>query len=827
MKNMLRAVLLAAPLVLFGCSSDNDSSTTSDPDPAPSPTPEPELTYQATLTRTEYGIPHIVAEDWGSLGYGHGYAFAQDNYCVLMVEIIRANGRSSEFFGEAGGRQDTDLIFSLVNNNDEGQLEERYLSQQPQHILDLVEGYAAGFNRYLRETGVDSLPETEPNCRGQAWVRDIDAIDLWKYFRRIQLQGSTDQGIVRDAILGAQGPGGAMTSQAMSSAPPTFEELQQAFASDEKGSNAIALGANATQTGSGMLLGNPHQPWYGVGSFYQVHLTIPGVYDAMGAALKGFPKIAIGFNRDMAWTHTVSVANRFTLFELKLNPDNPMQYEVDGEFKDIVPESVSITVTEEDGSVREVDHTFYHWEYGLIVSLASTAEALAPEFAELFAGWPNPRGTVYALRDANLENLRGIEMWVNIGQAADVGEFAEALKVIGNPLFHSFAADRNGDAFYGEISAIPNVTEAKMEECVTGINALVRSLTNSAIVVLDGSRSDCQWGEDADAPENSGLFGFDSLPSFFTRDYAANSNDSYWLSNPNMPLEGFPTTMGFVGHEGDQQNLRTQINHAMVAERLAGTDGFDPSPGFTLDSLQRLMYANRVFGAELVLDDVLQVCSTLPEEKSDALRACAVLGSWDRLAEVDSRGTQVFTEFWKGISAGGSPFENAITDQSLWRIDFDPARPLETPSGLDLSEAANLERVVSALESAVSALDAAGVVLDAPWGEVQVLPRNGVDVPIHGGSGSMGVFGAISSGLGEGGYRNITGGNSYIQTVSWDESECPQAQAIITTSQSVDPESPHYSDQSELYARKEWVNMPYCEADVSAARLSEPLQLQE
>ena len=66
-----------------------------------------------------------------------------------------------------------------------------------------------------------------------------------------------------------------------------------------------------------------------------------------------------------------------------------------------------------------------------------------------------------------------------------------------------------------------------------------------------------------------------------------------------------------------------------------------------------------------------------------------------------------------------------------------------------------------------------------------------------------------------------------IQTVTWDESECPVAEAIITTSQSINPESDNHSDQSELYSRKEWVDMPYCDSDVEAMRVGEPLELQE
>jgi hypothetical protein len=30
--------------------------------------------YSAEIRRTEYGIPHIVASDYASLGYGYGYA---------------------------------------------------------------------------------------------------------------------------------------------------------------------------------------------------------------------------------------------------------------------------------------------------------------------------------------------------------------------------------------------------------------------------------------------------------------------------------------------------------------------------------------------------------------------------------------------------------------------------------------------------------------------------------------------------------------------------------------------------------------------------------
>jgi acyl-homoserine-lactone acylase len=82
------------------------------------------------------------------------------------------------------------------------------------------------------------------------------------------------------------------------------------------GSNAWAFGKEVTANGSGMLLGNPHFPWSGPNRFYQLHLTIPGQIDVMGAGIGTYPMVSIGFNKDVAWSHTVSTGKRFTLYEL-------------------------------------------------------------------------------------------------------------------------------------------------------------------------------------------------------------------------------------------------------------------------------------------------------------------------------------------------------------------------------------------------------------------------------------------------------------------------------------------------------------------------------
>jgi acyl-homoserine-lactone acylase len=61
---------------------------------------------------------------------------------------------------------------------------------------------------------------------------------------------------------------------------------QQRFTLD-RGSNAVAVGRDRSFNGRGMLLANPHFPWIGGMRFYEMHLTIPGQLDVMGAALPG------------------------------------------------------------------------------------------------------------------------------------------------------------------------------------------------------------------------------------------------------------------------------------------------------------------------------------------------------------------------------------------------------------------------------------------------------------------------------------------------------------------------------------------------------------
>ena len=827
MKRSLALIVLSAAIGAWGCGSDDSNGGGSagmgggdggsggdggggvdlcgNPAEENDPGDPGDGNYAAKIVHTTYGIPHVTADDWGSLGYGAGYAYARQNYCVLMREIVRANGESLRWFGENGGNLADDLVYRFFASDD--YIENDFIPAADEALQALTRGYAAGLNRYLEETGVDNLAQGPEGCRGEDWVRPVTEVDLAKVYRKLILRAGI--GTLARLILEADAP--TMSTAALNPVVPveSVEIPSEAWglpAATAMGSNAYGIGREGSQTEHGLLLGNPHFPWRGPERWFIQHLTIPGVYDVMGASLQGVPVVNIGFNENLAWSHTVSTGRRFTGHELRLLEDDPMKYTYDDEIRDIETFEVTIQVKLQNGTIEDRVEEIYMSHYGPIVDLA----LLNPGFG----GWPTGNNTVVAIRDANIDNTRALNQFQAMGKANCIAELEDALKLIGLPWVNTIAADRQGTGYYADISTVPNVSAEKLNDCADSIIAV--ALTQNRFFTLNGSRSECEWGTDPDGPE--GLLGFDNLPKLATSaevPYVANSNDSYWLSNPNDLLEGFSP---LIGSEGIQQSLRTRQAFVQAEQRIAGSDGLDETPGFTVEWVQEMLYGNRNIAEELTRDDVVAICQGVADwspysaNPADAANACNILESWDGRFDTDSVGAMIWNEFWRRADGLGD---------DLWAVPFDAADPVNTPNTLNDEDADIVEALKAAFGAGIDFMLDGGIPLDRPWGEVQFRPVGDEKIPIHGGSGRF-MFSVISANfVDQVGYSNIPAGNSYIQTVTWDETQCPDAYAVLTYSQSTDPASPHYADLTRVYSDESWNDMPFCPEDIEAEKISE------
>ncbi|QFZ19751.1 penicillin acylase family protein [Saccharothrix syringae] len=721
------------------------------------------------VRRTAYGVPHVLAADHRGLGFGAGYAVAEDNLCLLADIAVTLSAERSRWFGaeartpDGVGNLDSDLHQQRVNQT--GVVERLLARPAPLgpsgQARELVRGYVAGYNRYLAETGVANLPD--PACRGAAWVRPLTELDLWR--RAHQLATSLDDGF-QDALVGAQPPGEAAPAAAGASWRRP----------EDVGSNAYALGRRATVGGTGMVLANPHLPWVGPYRLYQLHLTIPGELNVSGAAFLGVPMVGIGHNDRLAWTHTASTAAPVALARLTLAPGDPRAYVVDGRVRPMERDDVTVAVRRPDGGLDRVTRTLYRTEHG----------PLFEDDGEL--AWTDT--TAYAVRDPNATNLRVVDQWLAMAKARDVhGLHATQERLLGVPVYNTLAADADGTAYFGALQVVPHITDELAARCATGPRV--------GLTILDGSRSDCAWGRDPDAVE-PGLLGPARLPVLFRHDHVSNMNNSPWLANPAAPLTGYPAVVGDVG---TQRSPRTRLGLDMIADRLTGEDGLGPA-GFTLPTLQATTFGNRNLTAEQGRAAVVAMCAADPAPVGsdgtpvDVRAACAALAGWDGRGDLDARGAVLWREFVDRLGRSGV---------DPWRVPFDPADPTGTPRGFDTARPG----VSTAFADTVRAFQTAGVPVDLRLGDFQ----RHEGVPVHGCASFEGCFNAVSAGTASR-PTGVTRGSTFVMAVELTPSG-PRARTILIYGQSGDPTSPHHLDQTRLHSAKQWVVGRFTEAEIA------------
>jgi len=754
------AALLALSLtvLLFSCSPESQNSGVTAIEDIPignRDLSEVETLKQVQIRWTTHGIPHIKANDWEGLGYGFAHAIATNTICTLAREFVTVRGDQSKYFEATERNINADAFHRALLHP--AKIDE-YLAYGSSESHRMDAGYVAGYNNFI-ETQAGNMPAS---CNNAPWITPITERDIAK----IAIGVGIRYGLGRVTNEIATSEHGLELAQ--------LDTMDLFVDPQIIGSNALGFGRALTESGRGILLGNPHYPWHGPSRFHIAHLTLPGEVNVMGASLVTTSRVAIGFTENVAWSHTVSTALRFTMFRLDLVPGNPMAYRLGDDVHNI--EALQVEV-ETDG--EPATRTIYMTQLGPVVVSKSTP-------------WNDQH--VYAMRDVNYENYRSGDQYKDINSARNVSELRTALATHQGAAFvNTIAADVSGEALYADMSAIPNVSSELIDRCA------VDTENGQRVITLNGSDPSCNWQEDSRAAY-PGLMPPTEQPSLITDTYVSNSNDSYWLSNPDNRLEGFSP---IIGNEQQTRSLRTRAGLKFIEEVLSTDQKFDQA------MVQNLLFNHRHYGAEIFLDDILAIC----EQSEDLKEACGILAQWDRRQDLDSIGAAIFNRFWN--------ISQSLRDHYL--VPFDQNNPIHTPSGLKIDETATQEFVIASLQGAVASLNEADIALDAKWGDVQFVLRNEDKIGIPGGSGSQGMFSVITSRFdaNKGGYNPITHGNSYIQAVTWNDDGTPNAKAILTYSQSPEPDSEFYSDMTKLYSQSQWIDLPFTEEQIATQQIRE------
>lgn len=784
------------------------------------------LDGQVKVTMDKSGIPHIVAKNFTALGYGEGYEFAADNLCTFANDMVTVESQRSRYFGanklavnySAGtvqSNENSDLYWDAIRSS--GIVKRELTAAPPNGLIPQVRqvytGFISGYNRYLKSGKLN-----DPTCKGKAWVKPINMTDMLLRGYQIVTEASSAQMInYYDAATRPSASAPAVRTAADRVSLKPLKALGQRLnqADRAQGSNGIGLGANDTQAHTGMVLANPHFPWRGTERFWMAQLDVPGQYDMEGGTLEGFPLVGIGFNRNVAWTHTVSTDMRFVVYQLNLVKGHPTEYKIGNK----IYKMKTTTVTLKYGKTT-VHHTFYTSKWGMVASIPGSPITWTATHA-------------YAVDDFTADGgARAADEYFNMGRATSVHDLYNVeAKWLAIPTFNTIAADDKGWSYYGDVGATPAVSAAQLDiknanSCIdsAGVTA-VGAYLEDGIVLLNGARANCAPANTKGTP-TKGIFPGSKLPHIFERSYVENSNNSFWLANPTHPLTGFSPIIGKVDQ---QQNGRTRLGNAMIAARVAGTDGLGKAK-FSIATLQKMWESDKSQLALDVLPQLVSACQASPNQTAsngapvDLTTACQALAGYNGTGKLDAAGGWLFM-VWAYLDTDSNTTNSAVGQQDIfYNTPFNAKKPLTTPTGLNTTAGTPLKYLADAVQN----LQAHNVALDATIGQVQYAPQS-KSIPIPGcfgesGGQDAGCFNAIYSpadvaatnGPVSGGpYGQVNDGSSLVMTTQLG-SGGPVSQGILTYSQATNPKSPWYANMTKDYSAGTWVKLPYSAKQLAA-----------
>lgn len=834
------AILVIGALVAAACSGSSDSATTSTAGPPPSvsaatvdtsavvdstdtttvgdtsaatePSSGPSGAYTARITRTSYGIPHIIADDWGGLGFGQGYAFAQDRACTLIDQVIKVRGERSKWFGPGtdDANLNSDFAYRQLGLHDDA---DTRFGDQPANVAEMVAGYTAGFNAELGDEGPHDW------CAGEPWVQPITTTDLYAYLNDVLLFASS--GNLIDQIATAQPPNAATAATTTTTATATTTVATGSSADaaattfglrTDLASNGWAIGSALSESGGGMLLANPHFPWEGEKRLWESQLTLTnGDLDVYGASLSGVPGVLIGFNKDIAWTHTVSAGHRMTLYSLNLVPGDPTSFVYGDATEQMTSKDVTIDVLRTNGQVEPQTRTMWSSHYGPMLQLPF--------------GWTDT--TAYTVRDANIDDSGVLAQFFGMAAATSMDAFIDVSRTLDAiPWVNTIATSADGRAWYADTATTPNLSPAAIASWQANVasGALAKTVLDNGAILLDGSDPANEWVDDPTAVR-PGLLPFGQQPQLERDDYVFNANDSHWLANPAELLTGYSP---MTGPEAVPQSPRTRENAMLLTDpAVRGADGM-----FSLAEMQAAIFSNRGSTSDLLLDDVVAACSASPSAIIDAqpydlTPVCAVLAGWDGRFDLDSPGAPLWREFMNQIGSA-----NRTNAGDLFAVPFDAADPVGTPHSLAQSHDALLTK----LATAASALVGSGFPIDSTLRDMQYDGR-ALDerIALPGGSGVDGTASVVDCCSGsktlapkgdpgsfagnyfsEKGYP-VTTGDSFIMTLEFT-ADGPQAEALLTYGQPDDLSDPNATAQTKLFAAGTFRPVLFTAEEIAADR---------
>ena len=589
------------------------------------------------IVRDEWGVPHIYATTSHDLFFAQGYTHAQERFWQMDFWRHIGSARLSEMFGES--QLGTD---KFLRSLDFAGLARQELETMDTDSRNILEWYSEGVNAYL--SGRDGaelsleyalLPLQNPAYEIEPW-EPIHTL-TWAKMMAWDLGGNMRAEIAR-AVLSADLPIDRLeqlypgypddhpaivepdqVSAGASVAPPVPIGSIGAIASVGRaaqavwdltgggfegiGSNNWVVGGSLTESGLPLLADDTHlgiqmpSIWF-ENALHCVEPTPDCRHRLIGFTFAGVPGVVIGHNEHIAWGVTNQAVDVQDLYIERVNPGNPNQYEVDGEWVDFEVRTETIEVAGSEPVSFDVRST----RHGPVISGTFLEEGELDDTRAI--GLPDEY--VVALSWQALSPSTLVEAIFGLNTAADYQDFKAATRAWDIAAQSIVYADVEGNIAYQATGEVP-----------------IRANGDGRYPV-PGWTTEYDW---------VGFVPFDELPSLL------NPPEGF-IETANQPVNR-RGTLPFIGAEGAYGYRASRIEELIEARS-----------DHTVGSMQEIQFDNRDGGAAVLMPYLLEID---PRGSSEVEEVQSRLREWQDEEDLqvggDSSAAAIYQGVWRHILA--------------------------------------------------------------------------------------------------------------------------------------------------------------------------------
>ena len=717
---------------------------------------ENDLSDQVIVRRTEFGIPHIYADNMKAAGYAMGYLQMED-YGERVAELmLKARGEWAKYKELYGSERESAIDSDASNRRDYRRAVETW-NKLEQDTRDIMEGYAMGMNRYI-ELHPDEFDNwVKPHYTGyDAHARGVvghSGATVRRFLTALAREREEFEKL--EEVVSIRNGQSGLDDQTIWARLSEFAEEPHMDA----GSNVWAFSPERTTRGNAILMRNPHLSWDA--GYYEAQMKVPGKLNFYGDFRIGGPLGIIGgWNERLGWSTTNNSPDTDEIYSFDADPERPDHFIIDG---------ASVPITKE---IVEVE-----FKHGNALGV-QTREFLSTPYGPVIH---REGGKVYIIRAAGDREFRTGEQFIKMMKAQNLDEWKTAMKMRARTSSNLTYADADGNIYYVWNGTIPDRPHE----------------AGGDTTAVHVTQSDQMWHD---------ILPWEALPRLLNPEggYLRNENDPFHFTNMNeiLPPEDFPSYF-----DEPAFRLRSQHSHELIHNDQT----------FSLEDVVEMKHSKRMILADRVKEDLIEAVEASNPDGDVAL-AIEMLKEWDNTVARDSRGGLLFENWWNryvstadSVRVSGSPESVgfAATPENLFKKPWSYDEPATTPYGL-----ADPDRAVEDFKWAVKETKENHGHWNLPWGEVHRAVIGDLDVAVSGCTGMVGCFKVLwfIEHRDDETRREVRGGDGWVFAVEFGE--VPRAYTILAYGQSIKEDSPHFNDQLVLFANNEMKPVRFTDEDV-------------